>query len=146
MVANEAQHDVAPKTLLNGVVLPADQNDREGPERRDRQHLQRSERRAVHSQAADSAPGDEQSEPGLRRARGRRRSTDDGGGSRGDLKAVVRAILLDPEARGDVKTDPNYGRLRHPAQFIANLAARVRRPVRAMARAAERRLSQSARA
>ena len=40
---------------------------------------------------------------------------------RGDLQAVVKAILLDPEARGDLKSDPNYGRLRHPAQFIANL-------------------------
>ena len=39
----------------------------------------------------------------------------------GDLRAVVRAILLDPEARGDVKTESNYGRLRHPAQFIANM-------------------------
>ena len=43
------------------------------------------------------------------------------GSARGDLRAVVRAILLDPEARGDVKTDANYGRLRHPAQFIANV-------------------------
>jgi hypothetical protein len=31
---------------------------------------------------------------------------------------VVQAILLDPEARGDVKTDPNYGKLREPAQYI----------------------------
>lgn len=42
-------------------------------------------------------------------------------GVRGDLKSVVRAILLDPEARGDVKTDPAYGRLREPAQFITNI-------------------------
>jgi hypothetical protein len=34
------------------------------------------------------------------------------------LKLVVQAILLDPEARGDVKTDPNYGKLREPAQYI----------------------------
>lgn len=40
---------------------------------------------------------------------------------RGDMKAVVRAILLDPEARGDVKTDPNYGKLREPVQYIANV-------------------------
>jgi hypothetical protein len=33
----------------------------------------------------------------------------------------VTAILLDPEARGDVKTDPSYGRLREPAQFITNI-------------------------
>jgi len=37
---------------------------------------------------------------------------------RGNLKLVVRAVLLDPEARGDVKTDPNYGKLREPAQYI----------------------------
>jgi uncharacterized protein (DUF1800 family) len=38
--------------------------------------------------------------------------------TRGNLKFVVQAILLDPEARGDVKTDPNYGKLREPAQYI----------------------------
>lgn len=43
-----------------------------------------------------------------------------GFGVRGDLKAVVKAILLDPEARGDVKTDPNYGKLREPVQFATN--------------------------
>jgi hypothetical protein len=40
------------------------------------------------------------------------------------LFEVVRAILLDPEARGDVKdatTLPNYGKLREPAQFIPNI-------------------------
>jgi uncharacterized protein (DUF1800 family) len=42
-------------------------------------------------------------------------------GSRGNLKAVVRNILLDPEARGDLKTDPNYGKLREPVQYITNI-------------------------
>jgi uncharacterized protein (DUF1800 family) len=46
---------------------------------------------------------------------------DNGSGVRGDLKAVVRAILLDPEARGESKDDPNYGRLKEPVQFIANV-------------------------
>lgn len=40
---------------------------------------------------------------------------------RGDLKAVIRAILLDPEARGNVKTDPNFGKLREPVQFVTNM-------------------------
>lgn len=40
---------------------------------------------------------------------------------RGSLKAVVRAVLLDPEARGDAKTDPKYGKLREPVQFINNM-------------------------
>lgn len=44
-----------------------------------------------------------------------------GSGVRGDMKAIITAILLDPEARGDMKTDPNYGRLREPVQFIFNL-------------------------
>ncbi len=44
-----------------------------------------------------------------------------GSGVRGDLKAVVRAILLDPEARGNVKTDPNYGKLREPVQLATNV-------------------------
>jgi uncharacterized protein (DUF1800 family) len=41
--------------------------------------------------------------------------------ARGNMKAVVRAILLDPDARGDVKSDPSYGRLREPAQYVANV-------------------------
>jgi hypothetical protein len=44
-----------------------------------------------------------------------------GSGVRGDLKAVVEAILLDPEARGDTKTAPSYGKLREPAILICNL-------------------------
>ncbi len=38
--------------------------------------------------------------------------------TRGNMRAVVQAILLDPEARGDVKTDPNYGKLREPAHYV----------------------------
>ena len=44
-----------------------------------------------------------------------------GSGVRGDMKAIITEILLDPEARGDVKTDPNYGRLREPVQLMTNL-------------------------
>ena len=46
---------------------------------------------------------------------------DDGTGVRGDMKAVVRAILMDPEARGSAKTDPGYGHLREPVLFITGL-------------------------
>ena len=44
-----------------------------------------------------------------------------GSGVRGDMKAVITAILLDPEARGDVKTDPNYGHLREPVLLATNM-------------------------
>ena len=40
-----------------------------------------------------------------------------GNGVRGDLAAVTRAILLDPEARGARKTELQYGRLREPVLF-----------------------------
>ena len=44
-----------------------------------------------------------------------------GQGVRGDMRAVIRAILLDPEARGDAKTDTNYGHLREPALFMTSI-------------------------
>jgi len=38
-----------------------------------------------------------------------------GAGVRGDMKAVIRAVLMDPEARDPSKlTDPNWGKLREP--------------------------------
>jgi uncharacterized protein (DUF1800 family) len=43
-----------------------------------------------------------------------------GQGVRGDLRAVVRAILLDPEARGNSKSAPIYGKLREPALFLTH--------------------------
>jgi uncharacterized protein (DUF1800 family) len=119
MVPNEAQHDRGEKTLLNGVVLPADQNTTKdlndaldnifndlnvGPfiSRQLIQHLVTSNPSPAYVERVASVFNG---------------ST----GTRGDLKAVVRAILLDPEARGDEKTEATYGRLRHPAQFIANV-------------------------
>lgn len=44
-----------------------------------------------------------------------------GSGVRGDMKAIITAILLDPEARGDAKTDPNYGHLREPVLLMTHL-------------------------
>lgn len=38
-----------------------------------------------------------------------------GAGQRGDMKAVIRAVLMDPEARDPAKLqDPNWGKLREP--------------------------------
>jgi uncharacterized protein (DUF1800 family) len=48
-------------------------------------------------------------------------SDDAGGGvDRGNLARVIRAILLDPEARGNNKTDPDYGHLKEPVIFTTN--------------------------
>ena len=40
------------------------------------------------------------------------------------MRAVLRAILLDAEARGDVKTAAEYGKLREPALLLLCVAAR----------------------
>ena len=46
-----------------------------------------------------------------------------GSGVRGDLKAVIRAILLDTEARSDAGlTNPNFGKLRAPVVRLTNWA------------------------
>jgi uncharacterized protein (DUF1800 family) len=120
MVANNGQHDVGTKTLLNGVVLPAN--------RTTAQDL---------NDALDNIVNDPNVAPFISKqliqhlvtsnpspayvARIASVFTADASGVRGNLQAVVRAILLDPEARGSAKTDQTYGRLRHPAQFIAGL-------------------------
>ncbi len=46
-----------------------------------------------------------------------------GAGTRGDLKAVLRAILLDPEARDPASLSrPEWGKLREPVARVVNLA------------------------
>lgn len=45
---------------------------------------------------------------------------DNGAGVRGDLKVVLKAILLDPEARQDVAT-PTHGRLKDPILHMTGL-------------------------
>ncbi|MDQ3686475.1 MAG: DUF1800 family protein, partial [Acidobacteriota bacterium] len=115
-----AQHDTGAKTLLRGVTLPAGQTAQKDLD-----------------DALDNIFNDPNVAPFISKhfiqhlvisnpspayvARVASVFSDNGAGVRGDLKAVVRAILLDEEARGSVKTDPNYGRLRHPAQFILNI-------------------------
>lgn len=42
-------------------------------------------------------------------------------GVRGDMKSVLRAILLDPEATGDAKPDADYGKLREPVLLMTGV-------------------------
>jgi len=44
-----------------------------------------------------------------------------GSGTPGDLQAVIAAILLDPEARGDTAPTAYFGHLREPVLVITNL-------------------------
>lgn len=120
MVANESQHDIGTKTLLNGVVLPAGQNAAKDLDDAidDIFHDPNvgpfiSKQLIQHLVTSNPTPGYVE----------RVASVFNGSetGVRGDLKAVVGAILLDPEARGDIKSDRNYGHLRHPALFITSI-------------------------
>ncbi|MBA3440969.1 MAG: DUF1800 domain-containing protein, partial [Pyrinomonadaceae bacterium] len=120
MVPNQSQHDTGAKTLLRGQVLPAGQTATKDL-----------------NDALDNIFNDENVGPFICKQLIQHLVTsnpspnyvervatvfnDNGAGVRGDLWAVVRAILLDAEARGDVKTEPAYGRLRHPALFITNI-------------------------
>ena len=48
---------------------------------------------------------------------------DNGAGGRGDMKAVVKQILLDPEARDPAMlADPTFGKLREPILKVVNFA------------------------
>jgi len=127
MITNPANHDTGSKTLLKalvtdpqGQVIPANQTvDQDldsvinnafnhpnvGPfiGRQLIQHLVTSNPSPAYVQRITTV------------------FNNNGQGVRGDLRAVVRAILLDPEARGNSKTDPAYGKLREPAIFFTHL-------------------------
>jgi uncharacterized protein (DUF1800 family) len=120
MIATASKHDTGPKKLLDDVVLPAQQTPQKdlndaltiifnhpnvGPfiGRQLIQHLVTSNPSPAYvSRVADVF-------------------NNNGHSVRGDMKAVIKAILLDPEARGDAKTDAQYGKLREPAKFIVGI-------------------------
>jgi uncharacterized protein (DUF1800 family) len=121
MVAVEAQHDTAQKMLFGSQTIPAGQSAQGdlnaaldiifnhpnvGPfiGRQLIQHLVTSNPTPAYVARVTAA------------------FNGNGGGVRGDMRAVLRAILLDPEARGDVKTAADYGKLREPALLVTNVA------------------------
>lgn len=53
---------------------------------------------------------------------------DNGQGVRGDLQAVVRAILLDPEARND-QPPANFGKLRSPMLYFLSFSRAMQAPI-----------------
>ncbi|MDT7543178.1 MAG: hypothetical protein QOE33_3082 [Acidobacteriota bacterium] len=53
---------------------------------------------------------------------------DNGQGVRGDMQAVVRAILLDQEARND-QPPPNFGKLRSPMLYFLSFSRAMQSPI-----------------
>jgi uncharacterized protein (DUF1800 family) len=118
MVAVESAHDTTSKTLLNGTVLPAGQTaeqDLAGALDNIFQHSNVGPfvcKQLIQHLVTSTPSPDYVSRVAAVFA-------DNGSGVRGDMKAVLRAILEDPEARaGD--TDPTYdsGHLREPMLWI----------------------------
>jgi len=127
MVPFESNHDTTSKTLLNGLVLPAGQSASQDLEaaldnifnhpnvgpfigKQLIQHLVSSNPSPAYVARVASV------------------FNDNGSGVRGDLQAVVRAVLLDPEARqGDngplagTSTDISAAHLREPVFVIASI-------------------------
>lgn len=54
-------------------------------------------------------------------ARVSKKFDDNGQGVRGDMKAVIRAVLLDPEALQGTKVNPKFGKLREPLLVLTHL-------------------------
>ena len=122
MVNNAAQHETGAKTFL-GTTIPAGTD---GP------HSLRLALDAIFahpnvppfvSQAADPASRHLQSRRRPMSARISAVFANNGSGVRGDLRAVVRAILLDVEARSDaIAGAPTYGKLREPIMRLTGWA------------------------
>jgi hypothetical protein len=117
MSAAADTHDTGAKKLLGGTVLPAHQT----PEKDMKDALANifnhpnvgpfiGKQLIQHLVTSNPSPAYVSRVTGV--------FNNNGQGVRGDMKAVVRAILLDAEARGDVKTDPQFGKLREPVKFI----------------------------
>lgn len=118
MGAVESKHDTASKALLNGVTLPAGQTasqDLDGAMDNIFQHSNVGPFvcRQLIQHLVTSTPS-----PAYV-ARVSAVFANNGAGVRGDLKAVVKAILLDQEARaGDSNGSFDGGHLREPVLFV----------------------------
>ncbi|MFN0298964.1 MAG: DUF1800 family protein [Burkholderiales bacterium] len=120
MVAVPAQHDMTAKTLLGGTVIPANQTPQKDVEDAVNNVFNHPNvgpyiGKQLIQFLVTSNPSPEYV------VKVATAFNNNGQGVRGDLRAVLRTIMLDPEARGDTKTDPNAGKLREPVLYMTNL-------------------------
>jgi uncharacterized protein (DUF1800 family) len=120
MVAIADKHETGPKQVLDGVVLPANQTpDKDLNDAIDSIFNHPNVGPFVGKQLIQHLVTSNPSPAYISRITAV--FNNNGQGVRGDMKAVVRAILLDPEARGDSKTDASYGHLKDPALYTLNI-------------------------
>jgi uncharacterized protein (DUF1800 family) len=123
MVAVESNHDATAKTLLNGETLPAAQTaeqDLYGALQNIFHHPNVGpfvcQQLIQHLVTSNPSPAYVERVANV--------FANNGAGVRGDLQTVIRAILLDPEARaGDPPSvaAANEGHLREPALYVAGM-------------------------
>ncbi len=120
MAPFQNNHDSGTKTLLNGVLLPAGQSaQKDLNDAIDNIFNHPNVAPFISRQLIQKLVGGSPSPAYVERIA----KVFNGGffTPRGDLKAVVRAILLDPEARGEIKTAAAYGHLKEPVLLATNL-------------------------
>ena len=120
MFLTPSEHDTGAKTILGGIVLPAGQTgDQDLDQALDAIFAHPNVGPYVATHLIHNLVTSNPTPAYVQRVAAA--FADNGSGQRGDLKAVVAAILLDPEARGDSKSAPEYGHLKQPVLYVANL-------------------------
>ena len=121
MLPFAAMHEPGPKQLLDGVVLPAGQViDKDLNDALDQIAAHPNVGPFIGRQLIQRLVTSNPSAAYI--ARITAVFNDNGAGVRGDLRAVVQAILLDPEARGDdAATRARFGKQREPVIRFANM-------------------------
>jgi uncharacterized protein (DUF1800 family) len=125
MYAVESEHDTSAKTIFGGVTIPAGQTAEQDLELLlDALMAQPSMAPFVSEQLIEHLVTSNPSPQYV--ARVSSAFQNDGTGMKGNLRAVIAAILTDPEARaGDdptaASTNPKFGHMREPVLFMPNL-------------------------
>jgi uncharacterized protein (DUF1800 family) len=120
MVPWEMWHDTDPKTLFDGIALPAGQGARKDlKDALDALYNHPNVGPFLGRRLIQRFVTSNPSPAYIARVGGA--FNDNGAGVRGDLKAVIRAVLLDPEARDVARTaQPSWGKQREPVIRFAN--------------------------
>ena len=124
MFAVEAEHDTTSKTIIGGANIPAGQTAEQDLESvLDALMAQKTMAPFVCKQLIQHLVTSNPSPAYIERVSAV--FLNNGAGVRGDMKAVITAILTDAEARaGDAASAPsnaNFGHLREPVLFMANV-------------------------
>ena len=115
----DAHHEPGSKALLNGTIVPAGQSGMQDIEAAidnlfNHPNVGPFIGKQLIQRLVTSNPSPAYVERVARAFNG------DTGGVRGDMRAVLRAVLLDPEANADPGSDANFGKLREPV--VRNVA------------------------